>query len=300
MPRGSDWFFFIVVNLGFIIQIIIVQAQKTILNIQNNWVENRNNPLYLLFSSNPQQDFTTSIQNIQSSYMSYLLEPLNYITSNLSTMGGGYTDSLNDIRTVISNVRSFLSGIVEMVMGVFLNIMIEFQKVIMKMKDIVGKLIGIMVVALYMIQDCILTLQSAWNGLPGQSVRAVGSFTCFHPKTLVKTQSGRVYTIEELPVHEILEKGTPIVSVMKLNRGADNPFYELTGGVDGSPIWVTGHHLIWFQNRYRNVKDHPEARLREDVESDIVYCLITEDHHIELGTRRFHDWEDDDVRKTVF
>jgi hypothetical protein len=216
-------------------------------------------------------------------------------------MGTGYTNSFNDFRTQISNVRSFLSGIVDMVMGVFLNIMIEFQKIIMKIKDIVGKLIAIMVVTLYTIEDCITTAQSVWNGLPGQSIRAVGSFTCFHPDTLVKTQSGNTHTIEHLPVHEILENGHQIVSVMKLNRSVDNPFYEIAGGVDGTPIFVTGHHLMYDPDtlRYRCVKDLPDAKRRDDIESDVVYCLITHDHHITLGQRRFHDWEDDEVRKTV-
>lgn len=301
MPKGSDWFYFIIVNLGFLIQISIIQFQKAYMNIQKNWAENRNNPLYLLFSSNPQQDFTTSVQNIQSTFMSYLLEPLNYITANLSTMGAGYTDSFNNFRNVISNIRSFLSSIVEMIMGVLLNIIIEFQKIIMKMKDIVGKLIAVMVVLLYMIEDCIMTAESVWNGLPGKSIRSLASFTCFHPDTLVKTQTGQIYTIEHLPVNETLENGHQIVSVMKLNRSTDNPFYEMSGGVDGKPIFVTGFHLIYdpFSKRYLNVKDHPDSKRRDDILSDVVYCLITDDHHITLGQRRFHDWEDDDIRKTV-
>jgi hypothetical protein len=125
MPTGSDWIKFTYVNLCFIIQIIIIYTSLSLINIQDNWAVNRNNPLFLIFSNNPEQDFSYLVQNIQTNYMGYLLEPLNFITSNLGNMGGLLTDSLNDVRNVISNIRTFLATLTQNIYGVFLNIVIE-------------------------------------------------------------------------------------------------------------------------------------------------------------------------------
>ena len=41
---------------------------------------------FMPLSDNIEKDFTYCIQNIQTNYIGYLLQPLTYITTNLSTM----------------------------------------------------------------------------------------------------------------------------------------------------------------------------------------------------------------------
>jgi hypothetical protein len=299
MPKGSDWFNFIIVSLGFIIQIAIIKLSAAYDDIMNNWAENKSNPLFLIFSSNPQQDFTLMIQNVQSSFMGYLLEPLNYITSNLATMGGGFTDTLNNMRTEISNIRTFLSSIGDSIMGVFLNIIIEFQKIIIKTKDIIGKVIAIVVVSLYMIETSIKTVESLWNGPPGQTFRSMGNMvSCFHPDTLLKTVDGKIVSIQNIEIDEILEGGHKVFSLMKFKKRAHEPYYLLKNGVNGTHIYVTGEHVIYDETTKNPVcvKDHKDAIVAPHIESEFVYCLITESHYIQIGDRLFHDWEDDEVR----
>jgi hypothetical protein len=216
-------------------------------------------------------------------------------------MGGNFTNSMNDFRSVISNIRSFLSSIVDMVMGVFLNLVIEFQKIIIKIRDMMGKFIGIFVVMLYLMQDCVDTVNSAWNGKPGQTVRQIGNFSCFHPDTILKTRSGKLYSIKNIPVNETLENGSKIQAVMVLNRGVDDIYYRFSGGVNGNQIYVTGMHLIWNneKNCFCNVKDHPDAKIERKIEGEIVYSLITDDHRIQIGKRCFYDWEDDNEREKM-
>lgn len=293
MPTGSDWIHFIYVNFCFIIQIVIIYSYLSILNIQENWAVNRNNPLYLIFSSNPEEDFSYLVQNIQSNYMGYLLEPLNFITSNLGSMGGFLTDALNDVRTVISNIRTFLSDLTETIYGVFLNIIIEFQKIIIKIKDLVQKLVAIMAVILNLVSTSIDTMESGWNGPGGQIVRDIGNFSCFHPETLVKLASGKVCKIKNLNLGDILENGSKVNVTMKLLKGNQDIFYRFSKGVDGSNIYVTGMHLVFYNGKYIYVKDHPDSIKEENMESEYLSCLVTSDHKIQLGERLFHDWDDD-------
>ena len=39
------------------------------------------------------------------------------------------------------------------------------------MKDMMGKIVGIMATMMYLLQGSIMTMQSSWNGPPGEMVR---------------------------------------------------------------------------------------------------------------------------------
>ena len=73
----------------------------------------------------------------------------------------------------------------------------EFQKIIIGIKDVIGKVIGIMVTLMYVLDGRIKTMQSSWNGPPGQMVRALGG-SCFHPDTLILLKNGKVKTMENI------------------------------------------------------------------------------------------------------
>jgi hypothetical protein len=40
------------------------------------------------------------------------------------------------------------------------------------------------------------------------------------------------------------------------------------------------------------VEKYPKAILVSDVKSDWFSCLITSDHNIKIGNKRFWDWDD--------
>jgi hypothetical protein len=304
MPKGTDWLYFIVVSLGFIIQIAYIKLSAAYDQIMDNWAENKYNPLFLIFSSDPKQDFELMIQNIQTSFMGYLLEPLNFITSNLSTMGFNFSDTLNDMRTEISNIRTFLSSIADSIMGVFMNLIIEFQKIIIKTKDILGKVIASMVVFLYVLDTVFKTGGSIWKGPPGQTFRSIGNMvSCFHPETLLKTADGKRVCIKDVEIDTVLEGGHTVFSLMKFKKRDHEPYYRFTGGVDNMPVFVTGEHVIYENESGRRrpvcVKHCKDAVQAPDMTSDFVYCLITDTGYIQIGSRLFHDWEDDEVRKKM-
>jgi len=296
MPTGKNWIYFIYVNLGFALYIVATYYLSSIKEIKDNWPLYRCNPMYMPLSDNMNADFTYCVQNITTSFMGHLLQPLTFITSTLSTMGGNFMNEINDIRGMFDKVRTFFASIIESVFGVFLNLVIEFQKIIMGMKDLIGKTIGILVTLMYVLDGSIKTMNSAWNGPSGQLVRALGK--CFHPETKIKLKNKKIVCIKDVNLGDILENGGVVHSTMKIdnsNKTTKEALYQIKGtGVGNSDIYVTGSHLIFDKQsqQFICVKDYSGATLSKTTTTDWFSCLITSDHKIQIGDEIFWDWED--------
>jgi hypothetical protein len=298
MPKAADWTNFVYINLAFIAQIVAIYYFTAISDLKKNWAKYRCNPMYMPFSDNIQQDFVYCVQNVQTDYMGYLLQPINYLTSNLTSLGGEFTQSMNGVRSMISNIRSFSSNIVQSIFGVFLNLIIEFQKIIIGIKDVIGKVIGIMVTLMYVLDGSIKTMKSSWNGPPGQMVRSLGN--CFHPATQVSLKNGAIKKMENLSLGDVLKDGSRVLVTMKIeNTGIKEYYYKFeNAGENGETIYVTGSHYVLLDNeskKYIQVKDHPTAIAEKGRTSEWFSCLITDSHRIPIGDLVFWDWEDDNL-----
>ena len=294
MPKGVDWLNFIYVNLGFVAQVFVMYYFSAVAEIKNNWPKYRCNPIFMPLSDNIEKDFVYCVQNMQTNFMGYLLQPINYIINSLSAVGGDFSQSLNFIRTMISNIRSFFTSIIQNVFGVFLNLVIEFQKITIGIKDLVGKIIGILVTMMYIMDGALKTMQSAWNGPPGQMVQALGGM-CFHPDTKIKLKNESIVMMKDLNLGDILENGSRVDVLMKVDNKFNEPYYKLVGkGVDEDIIYVTGTHMIFSENenKYIEVKNHPDA-IETDIKDNWFSTIITDDHTIKIGEHMFWDWEDD-------
>jgi len=298
MPTGKNWLHFIWVTLGFAVYTICVYYLTSIKDIKDNWPIYRCNPMYMPLSDDIGSDFTYCVQNVTTSLMGHLLQPLTFITSGLSEMGNNFTTEINGIRSMFNKVRTFFTNIVESIMGVLLNLVIEFQKIIIGLKDMVGKTIGIVVTLLYVLDGSIKTMKSAWSGPSGQLVRALGK--CFSPTTKVQLQSGEIVLMKDLNLGDILENGSVVCSTMKIDNkerpgiGHAETFYKIKGlGVNNSDILVTGSHLVLdpSKRKFVKVQDYHKAE-KTKLSSDWFSCIITSDHRIQIGSEVFWDWED--------
>lgn len=293
MPTGKNWLYFTYVNLGFIIYIIFTYYLVSLQEIRENWPKYRCNPMYMPLSDDIQKDFTYCIQTIQSGFMGYLLQPLTYITSSLTAMGGNFTNQINDIRAMFNKIRTFTTSIVQSIFGVFLNLVIEFQTIIIGMKDLFAKTIGILVTLLYVMDGSLKTMNSAWKGPTGQLVRRLGK--CFHPDTKLKLNNGTIVSMKNIQLGDILENGSIVKSTMQINNREDSePFYRIPGaGINGEDILVTGSHLIFdkIKRTFIEIKDYSKAE-KTDIYADWFSCLITSNNKITVGNEVFWDWED--------
>jgi hypothetical protein len=293
MPTMNNYLNLIYVNLGFLAQITVMMYFKSALEIKENWPVYRCNPPYWIFSDNISEDFTYCVQNTQMNMMGYLLQPLNYMVTSLTSVGSGLNESINNVRIMFSSIRNFISDIIQSVFGVFLNLIVEFQKMIISIKDMVGKMIGIVVTILYVLDGSIKTMNSAWNGPPGQLVKALGS--CFHPNTLITLSNGKQYRMEDLPLGSELQDGAKVFSVMKIDNSKKEPVYKINTGKQD--VLVTGEHFVFNKTnkKWIQVKDYENAHIQPDIIPEYFTCLITTSRHIQIENELFWDWEDDEL-----
>jgi hypothetical protein len=293
MPTMNDYLNLIYVNLCFLAQITIMVYFKSVLEIENNWALYRCNPPYWIFSKNVSEDFTYCVQNTQMNMMGYLLQPLNYMITSLSSVGSGINESVNKSRGMISSIRNFVSEIIENVFGVFLNMIVEFQKIIISIKDMVGKMIGIVITIMYVLDGSIKTMNSAWSGPPGQLVKSIGS--CFDPKTKITLANGKQYNMENLPLGAELQDGGKIFAILKIANLKKEPFYKIKG--KGQDIYVTGEHFVFDKpnKKWIQVQYYEKAKIQDKLIPEYFSCLITTNRHIKIDDELFWDWEDDEL-----
>lgn len=175
--RSNDISLSIIIILIFVGMYFYNILAIGIKNIQNNWPEYRCNPMVMPFAGtfghNSINNFTYCIQNMQMDYMSKVLSPVNYLLSNISDTSNELSGSIQSIREFISVLRNFITSIVQSIFGVLLNVLTQVQFLLIKMKDMVSKTVGIVVTMMYILQGSIMTMESGWNGAPGQMVRSM-------------------------------------------------------------------------------------------------------------------------------
>jgi len=292
MPTGKNWVNFIYVNIGFALYIAATYYLSSIKDIKDNWPLYRCNPLYMPLSDDISSDFTYCIQNVTTSLMGFLLQPLTFITSSLASLGGLLSDQINSIRQMTDKVRKMFSSIIQSVFGVFLNLVIEFQKIIIGIKDLMGKTIGIVVSMMYIMDGSLKTMNSAWNGPSGQLVKALGK--CFYPETKIKLKNGNIIAIKDINLGDILEDDSIVYSTMKIdNKNNKEQLYCIKNGVNNENIYVTGSHLVFDTNskKYIKVSEYSKAN-KTNIQTEWFSCLITSNHKIKIGNEIFWDWED--------
>lgn len=309
--KASDITLTVFILLIFVALYVFNILSIGIKKIEDDWPTYRCNPIVMPFASvfgkDTVSNFTYCIQNMQSNYMGYLLEPVHYNIGVIGELGSSITEALNSARAFISNLRNFVAAIIQNVFGVFLNILIEFQRVMVELKDMIGKTVGILATLMYTLDGSVKTAESVWNGAPGEAVRALAGF-CFHPDTKVKTHDDKIYKISELPLNTKLKNGAIVQSVMKLSNVKEDgdqreKMFKIQYGEDGEDIFVSGSHLMWdpFEECFVCVEEyakscienkHPDVCKEVDLECQELSCLITSNHTIPIGQWIFHDWED--------
>lgn len=290
MPTGENWMNFIYVNLGFIAQVICMYYFTSVVEIKKNWPEYRCNPMYMPLSDDISGDFTYCIQNTQVNMMGYLLQPLTSLLSNVTSISSEFQDNLDGVRNMFDGVKNFITSIVENIFAVFSNVIIEFQTLTINLKDSMGKMIGILVALMYILDGSIKTMNSAWSGPPGQLVQALGS--CFDSRTKIIMNDGQEVNIKNIKVGSILEDGSKVLANMELLNQNNEILYKIKGV--NNNIFVTGTHFIFCNdsNKFVQVKDFKHAEPTK-MKKHTYYCLITDTHKIPIEQFIFWDWEDD-------
>lgn len=288
-------FIIIIFVLLYVFNILSVGIKK----IQEDWPLYRCNPAVMpfatVFGQDTSKNFTYCIQNMQTNYMSYLMQPMMYNLNIIGNLGANITKSINDVRAFFDKIRNFITSIVGSIFSVFLNILIEFQRITISIKDLFGKLVGIMATLLFTLDGSIKTMNSTWAGPPGQLVRAL----CFHPETKLRLKDDSLVMMKDVPLNAVLKNGTVVNALMHISNLDENgnyieALYKVKGGEDsGTDILVSGSHLIYEPITKKFIQvEHLLHAERTDIMCETFTCLITSNHIIPIGEWIFHDWED--------
>jgi hypothetical protein len=283
--------------LLYLFNILVVGMQR----IKDNWPVYRCQPLIMPFASifghDSSENFAYCIANMQKNFMGPLLQPLQFNVSMLGDITGGLTTGLNSNRSFMGKFRDNISDTFMNIFGIVFNISIELQKTVINVKDMVAKLVGIMTTTMYVIGGSMMTMQSAWDGPPGDLVKAL----CFHPDTKLQLKSGEILSMKDIPLNSVLKNDTRICATMQISNLDENgaiveKMYRVKRKSDSAcadDILVSGSHLIYDPNtkQFVHVKDLPSSELSE-VDCEVLSCLITSNHTIPIGEWIFHDWED--------
>lgn len=301
MPSGTHWIHFFLLNLLVMCYIFIVFYLNKMAEIKENWPMYRCNPMYMMMADDITQNFQYCIQTTQSNYMGYLLQPLTNVTGAITDNVVSMSGDIQNIRAMFDKVRTFIADIVENIFGIFFNLVIEFQKITISIRDLMGKTIGIMTTLLYTMDGSMKTMNSTWNGPPGQIVRSLGK--CFHPSSAVQLQTGEIKSIKDIQLNDVLLDGSIVEATMQIDNTREPvPIYLILdgGGAVGEAngvsvaTLVTGSHMIWHseENEWIPVSRYPKA-IRTKIETPILYCLITNTHQLQVSPKvLLWDWED--------
>ena len=269
-------------------------------NVKKNWPLYRCNPTVMPFASyfghDPVSNFTYCIQNMQTSYMGTLLEPVHYLLNVVQSSIGSLMNDIQWVRKKIENMVSNILKVVSSIFGVFINILIQFQKIMIKLKDTIMKIIATVLTLVYIIEGGIKTGESTMAGPIGSALK----FVCFHPDTIVELENGDKKKIKDIDVGDVLKGESCVIVSLKLKGNKDdvskdvNVFYKIYSEELKEDIFVTGEHYIFSKenSKFIHVKNHPLAEKMSDMYSDTLNCLITSDHRIRIGENEFWDWED--------
>ena len=137
---------------------------------------------------------------------------------------------------------------------------------------------------------------SIWKGAPGQMVRVLSNIKlghCFAGDTKLQMNDGSVKHMIDLRIGDVLIGSTTVVATMTILNVYNEPYYRVSGGVDNEPIYVSGTHYIYNSDlrQYNIVEELKDAERSDRVEST-MYCVITSNNLIPVGSHIFWDWED--------
>ena len=292
----------ILIILIFVLLYFSSILTRGIQKIKDDWPQYRCLPTYMplagYIGKDPVANFSYCVGNIQKDMMGFFLEPIQYVLGMVMGMIQFIMERIQFIRIFVDKIRNMAMKLFGNVYGMFVNVLVQFQKLIIKTKDTTMKLIGTIVMFIYMIQGAMMTGQSINKGPIGETLRAI----CFSGNTSIKLKNRGEVKMKDIHLGDILENGTEVYGTLRLKGGPDNPYYKIWSEKLQDYIYVTGDHKICNSikdtpNKFNNLDNYVEVKdyklsQKTDKWDETLYCLITDNHQIPIGEYTFWDWED--------
>ena len=279
-------------------------------DINDNWGEYKCNPSVMPFASTFGHDTSTNffgcVQNTQSTFMNYMLTPINYGMESLADVGGKFQNSIQDVRSFIGEVRDKIVYIVEFIYGAFVNTVVEFQRLTISMRDLFNKIMGVIITFLYFVDGSIKALNSLWKGPVGGAIRTVGKFRiprirfprlnpfCFSKEPMIpiidtKTNNTIYKPADKINIGDKVSNSNVIGTVLLLNNKT-TPMYSLK--TNNTNIICTETHKVYSGDKLIPISMMDKAIKIENDKNDYVYNFIMDNGIINIDNYNYCDWNE--------
>jgi hypothetical protein len=108
MPSGKNWINFLYVNIAFAIYIASVFYFNQIAEIKSKWPLYRFNPMYTVLADDVEENFMYCAENIQNSYVFYLLQKIAFIIISLTRKLSGFVVDFQNIPDSFDKIHAFV------------------------------------------------------------------------------------------------------------------------------------------------------------------------------------------------
>lgn len=287
------------VSINILIAVLAISGFFIILSKRDSIVKNwsnkdvRCNPLIMLSSPLYGKNFKETTSECLTDYFKNELEgELSNIKDKIKGMDELHSDTNSTMKKMNSQhmqTKNLFSGLLDNIKNVFAGLILNIKKDAIKGKSMMRKFSGVVTSILYVIQGAGDTGTSFINGPIYKILSKLGGF-CFSKNVKIKLKNGEEKKIYKLKLNDVLENGSIVNGVVKLNNVYKEPFYTFKHNKN---ILITESHLVFDEqnSKFIMAKNHPHAILTDKVE-DTLYNLVTSDHLIKIGHYTFWDYED--------
>jgi len=240
------------------------------------------------------QSITQEIMGRLANIMVPLQQIIIGVKDFIGKIQGAVTAGLFTVLGSYYALQSFLGSIAQLIIIIliYLAVTIAVLLVIPFFSAAAGPLIAIFLAISVPLAIILVYFHNVLN-INSPKMPRIGK--CFHPNTKIKLKNGNVVQIKNINLGDIIENGSVVEATMKIDNTNNEKYEDLyvirNSGVDKEDIYVTGSHLINNCGVYIPVKDYKDA-VKSNLKTDVLFCLITSDHKIHIGSKTFWDWED--------
>lgn len=276
-------------SLVFITIIYYIIKHYSLLHFTDNFYKYKDQPSGAIAATiagkDPREVFESSFTNKIKPVFNKFLGFLTPVFAGFTKILNLFNININSIRNLLIPIRTFFAKATGMFYTRLNNFMIGITYILQKLRTIMLKTLGGFYMVVNTMEHIRYLFQSISNSplIPvadklGGSVAWIGKTMhklglCFHPNTIVDTESGLV-PISRLALGEKIGLNNYVEGII-ISKMVDPYFYYKN-------ILVTGTHLVLEDKKWMRVEDS-SLKSATSLASDFQYCLITSNHTIPIS-----------------
>lgn len=284
---GSWWWFIFVFGLLFGLWYGVVAAIDLV-NIGKDWAKYRCSPMVIpfawVFGKNTSENFNYCIQQIFAGQVGGVTGPFAGIMGTIMKSMMTFLNNINSLRVMLATLVGGVVKVIQEFADRFKLVVFQIKRTALKMQLLMRRLFGTFFSVIYM------GLSAVTVGLNFSDTfifRFLDTF-CFAPETRIAVKGRGSIPIQNVRLGDVLKDGSRVLSTYK---------FEATGQpmVLLGDIEVSTNHLVLFNEKWIEAKDHPKAipiaPWSGGVDRPLI-CLDTDTHRIPIGSFVFSDWDE--------